>query len=84
MKALNCLLHPLAIVLSWLLASHLAVAEVSHRLGNIANARFDFQTAINHECPNFSIKHGSRPFLSVDFNFDSVPDPFVFYNCVRR
>jgi hypothetical protein len=84
MKALIYLQHPLAIVLSWLLASHVAVAEVSHKLGNIANARFDFQTAISHECPNFSIKHGSRPFSSVDFNLDGVPDPFVFYNCVRR
>ena len=84
MKALNYLLHALTIALSWLLASHLAVAEVSHKLGSIADARFDFQTAISHECPNFSIKHGSRPFLSVDFNLDGVPDPFVFYNCVRR
>ena len=84
---MRALINPLllfTIVLSWLLASHLAIAEVSHKLGDTADARFDFQTAINHECPNFSIKHGSRPFLSVDFNLDGVPDPFVFYNCVRR
>ncbi len=58
--------------------------DVSHTLGVNADVRFDFQTAINHECPNFSLKHGERPFLSVDFNLDGVPDPFVFYNCVRR
>lgn len=58
--------------------------ETAHNLGEQADIRFDFQAAINHGCPNFTIKHGSRPFLSVDFNLDGVPDPFVFYNCVRR
>lgn len=66
------------------LLSSYAIAEVNHTLGVEADVRFDFQTAIDHECPNFSIKHGARPFLSVDFNLDGVPDPFIFYNCVRR
>lgn len=59
------------------------ISDVRHKIGSLANIQFDFQVQPNHECPNFFINHGSKPFLSLDLNLDGIVDPIIFYTCER-
>jgi len=59
------------------------ISDVRHNLGSGADVQFDFQIQPKHDCPNFYINHGSKPFLSLDLNRDGISDPLIFYTCAR-